>query len=45
MGGTHFLTRLLKNVPSKMALNVLAYNNKRMIALLGFKALMRGMQA
>ena len=45
MGGTHFLTRRLKNVRSEMALNVLAYNIKRMIALLGVKALMRAMQA
>ena len=44
MGSTHFLTRRLKNVRSEMALNVLAYNIKRMVALLGVKALMRAMQ-
>jgi hypothetical protein len=45
MGGTHFLTRRLKNVRSEMALNVLAYNTKRMIALHGVRGLMRAMQA
>lgn len=44
MGGTHFLTRRLKNVRSEMALNILAYNIKRMIALLGVRGLMRVMQ-
>ena len=43
MGGTHFLTRRLKNVRSEMALNVLAYNIKRMVALLGVRGLMRAM--
>jgi hypothetical protein len=43
MGGTHFLTRRLKNVRSEMALNVLAYNIKRMIALLGVRGLMTAM--
>jgi len=44
MGSTHFLTRRLKNVRSEMALNVLAYNIKRMVALLGVGGLMRAMQ-
>lgn len=44
MGGTHFLTRRLKNVRSEIALNVLAYNIKRMVALLGATGLMRAMQ-
>ena len=44
MGGTHFLTRRLKNVRSEMALNVLACNIKRMVALLGVKGLMRALQ-
>lgn len=35
MGNPHFLTRRLKNVRGEMALNVLAYNIKRMVALLG----------
>ena len=44
MGSTHFLTRGLTNVRSEMALNVLAYNIKRMLALLGVGGLMRAMQ-
>lgn len=35
MGATHFLTRGLKNVASEMSLQVLAYNMKRVIAILG----------
>lgn len=40
MGTTHFLTRRLKNVRTEMALNVLAYNIKRMVALIGIRGLM-----
>ena len=40
MGHTHFLTRRLANVGTEMALNVLAYNMKRMISLVGIKGLM-----
>ena len=40
MGTTHFLTRQLRNVGTEMALNVLAYNIKRMISLIGIRALM-----
>ncbi len=43
-GNTHFLTRRLKNVRSEMALNVLAYNIKLMVALLDVRGLMRAMQ-
>ncbi|MFM7332933.1 MAG: IS1182 family transposase [Tabrizicola sp.] len=39
-GPCHFLTRRLSGVRTEMALNVLAYNIKRMIALVGIKALM-----
>ena len=39
-GSCHFLTRRLSGVRTEMALNVLAYNIKRMIALVGIKALM-----
>lgn len=39
-GPCHFLTRRLTGVRTEMALNVLAYNIKRMIALVGIKALM-----
>lgn len=40
MGSPHFLMRRLKNVRTEMALNVLAYNIKRMVALVGTKGLM-----
>lgn len=40
MGHTHFLTRRLGNVGTEMALNVLAYNIKRMISLVGIKGMM-----
>ena len=43
MGTTHFLMRRLKNVRTEMALNVLAYNIKRMVALVGIKRLMAAM--
>ncbi len=39
-GPCHFLTRRLGGVGTEMALNVLAYNIKRMIALVGLKGLM-----
>jgi len=45
MGSTHFLTRGLKNVSSEMSLNVLAYNFKRVIALIGKDALMAAIKA
>ncbi|MGU3328266.1 transposase, partial [Methylobacterium mesophilicum] len=35
MGATHFLTRGLRNVAGEMSLQVLAYNMKRVIAILG----------
>ncbi|MFN4130802.1 MAG: IS1182 family transposase [Paracoccaceae bacterium] len=40
MGTTHFLMRRLRNVRTEMALNVLAYNIKRLVALVGIKGLM-----
>jgi transposase len=40
MGAAHFLMRHLANVRTEMALNVLAYNIKRMIALVGVRGLM-----
>lgn len=40
MGATHFLTRGVKNVRAKMALNVLVYNIKRMVGLIGIRGLM-----
>lgn len=45
MGHTHFLTRRLKNVRSEMALQVLAYNIKRMVALIGIRRLMQAISA
>jgi hypothetical protein len=39
-GPCHFLTRRLQGVRTEMALNVLAYNIKRMVALVGIKGLM-----
>jgi transposase len=41
MGHSHFLTRGLKSVSTEMALNVLAYNIKRMISLIGIGGLRR----
>ncbi len=35
MGATHFLTRTLKRVSTEMSLQVLAYNLKRVIAIIG----------
>jgi transposase len=40
MGATHFQMRRLKNVRTEMALHVLAYNIKRMVALIGIRRLM-----
>ena len=37
MGTIHSLMRRLKNVHTEMALNVLAYNIKRLVALVGIK--------
>lgn len=40
-----FLTRRLKNVSTEMALNVLAYNIKRVVALIGLQGLVRAIAA
>ncbi|RWR04314.1 IS5/IS1182 family transposase, partial [Sinirhodobacter populi] len=45
MGHTHFLMRRLKNVRTEMALNVLAYNIKRMVSLIGIRNLMQAIPA
>ena len=45
MGATHFLTRTLKRVKTEMSLQVLAYNMKRVIAILGVRPLMEAIQA
>lgn len=44
MGATHFLTRTLNRVGTEMSLQVLAYNMKRMIAILGVKAVMEAIR-
>jgi len=45
MGATHFLTRTLAKVKTEMSLNVLAYNLKRMISILGVEPLIKAMVA
>jgi hypothetical protein len=41
---THFLTRRLPNVSAEVGLNVLAYNFKRVLSILGFEGMMRAMR-
>ena len=43
MGATHFLTMTLPKVATEMALTVLAYNMKRVIAIIGVDALLEAM--
>jgi hypothetical protein len=45
MGATHFQMRRLPKVAGEMALNVLAYNMKRVIQILGVAGLMAAMRA
>jgi hypothetical protein len=45
MGATHFKTRTLEKVRTEMSLYVLAYNLKRVIAILGVTPLIAAMQA
>ena len=45
MGATHFRTRTLEKVRTEMSLHVLAYNLKRVIAILGAQPLMEAMRA
>ena len=44
MGCTHFLTRRLAHVGAEMSLNVLAYNFKRVLSILGFEGMMKAMR-
>jgi hypothetical protein len=44
MGATHFLMRRRHKVATEMALNVLAYNMKRVIAILGCRPLLQAIQ-
>jgi transposase len=45
MGSTHFLTRRLSNAKTEIGLYVLAYNLKRVIAIMGAKPLMETIRA
>jgi len=45
MGATHFLTKTLNRVSTEMSLHVLAYNLKRVIAILGAGPLTAAMRA
>ena len=45
MGASHFLMRTLPKVRTEMSLQVLAYNMKRVIRLLGIASLIKSMQA
>ena len=45
MGATHFLTKTLARIRTEMSLHVLAYNLKRVIAILGTAALMKAIRA
>ncbi len=45
LGPTHFQMKTLKHVSTEMSLNVLAYNLKRMMQILGPKPLMAAMRA
>jgi hypothetical protein len=45
MGATHFLTRKLVGVSAEMSLNVLAYNLKRVIEIIGAHHLMKALTA
>ncbi len=45
MGATHFKMRTLAKVPTEMSLQVLAYNFRRVIEILGVRTLIAAMQA
>ena len=45
MGATHFLTRTLERVRTDMSLHVLAYNLKRVLAILGPAPLLAAIQS
>ncbi len=45
MGATHFLMKTLEHVRTEMSLHVLAYNLKRVINIMGLKALIEGIKA
>lgn len=43
MGATHFKMKTLKHVATEMALHVLVYNLKRVIAILGVPKLLKAL--
>ena len=45
MGATHFKTRTLDKVRTEMSLHVLAYNMKRLLAMLGPQSLFEAIRA
>jgi hypothetical protein len=45
MGHTHFLTKTLPRVSTEMSLHVLAYNLKRLMAIMGIESLMVAIRA
>jgi hypothetical protein len=45
MGATHFLTRTLPRVRTEMSLQVLAYNLKRVMQIMGVQPLIAAMRA
>ena len=45
MGSTHFLTKPLPRVRTEMSLQVLAYNLKRVMQIVGIGPLMQAMRA
>ena len=45
MGATQFVTRTLARVRTEMSLHALAYNLKRMMAILGPQSLMAALRA
>ena len=44
MGSNHFLTKTLPRVSTEMSLNVLAYNFKRVVQIVGIVPLMQAMR-
>ncbi len=45
MGATHFLTRGLNNVRTEISLQVLAYNLKRVMTIIGIAPMMAAITA
>jgi BMFP domain-containing protein YqiC len=45
MGSTHFLTRTLGRVSTEMSLHILAYNLKRVLAIMGANALIQALKS